>query len=94
MIDQIASLSEKEGLNTSRLPEFTDDEIEYIKGTHDYIGINQLFTFITWDTNNETHPPSAQWDMRINTTTNASWDQSNYYVVCERLLFYNIIVFY
>ena len=87
MIDQIASLSEKEGLNSSRLPEFTKEEIKFIKGTQDYIGINQLFSFIAWDISNETHPPSFQWDMRINTIKNSSWDQSNYYVVCDQFMF-------
>lgn len=37
--------SKKEGFQKSRLPEFTDEEIEYIKGTHDFFGLNYYSTY-------------------------------------------------
>lgn len=40
MIDRIASRSAKEGFPRSRLPEFTSEEIDFIKGTADYFGLN------------------------------------------------------
>lgn len=40
MIDRIGNLSEAQGFTRSRLPSFTTDEIDLIKGTHDYLGFN------------------------------------------------------
>uniref|UniRef100_A0A914DUN9 Beta-glucosidase n=1 Tax=Acrobeloides nanus TaxID=290746 RepID=A0A914DUN9_9BILA len=40
MIDTIDKRSQSEGRITSRLPEFTKEEIEFIKGTADFIGLN------------------------------------------------------
>lgn len=40
MIDRIGNLSEQQGLNSSRLPELTEEEITLIKGTHDFFGLN------------------------------------------------------
>ncbi|XP_018570324.1 myrosinase 1-like [Anoplophora glabripennis] len=43
--DRIAMRSEKEGFSKSRLPEFSEEEIEYIKDTHDFFGINYYSTY-------------------------------------------------
>lgn len=40
VIERVASRSLAEGRSKSRLPQFTAEEIEYIKGTFDWIGIN------------------------------------------------------
>ncbi|XP_018573472.1 myrosinase 1, partial [Anoplophora glabripennis] len=40
MKTRVANRSAAEGLNESRLPEFTDEEISYIRGTYDYLGLN------------------------------------------------------
>jgi len=40
MIDRIANRSALEGLSRSRLPEFTQEEIDYINGTHDFFALN------------------------------------------------------
>lgn len=44
MKERIASRSELEGFPESRLPAFTDEEIEYIKGTYDFFGLNVYST--------------------------------------------------
>jgi beta-glucosidase len=36
MIDRIADRRQKEGFSKSRLPEFTPEEVDYIKGTFDF----------------------------------------------------------
>lgn len=41
---RIANRSIAEGFGKSRLPEFTKQEVAYIKGTHDYVGINTYTT--------------------------------------------------
>lgn len=40
MKNRIASRSILEGFNQSRLPEFTEEQQQYIKGTADYMTVN------------------------------------------------------
>ncbi|XP_060536284.1 myrosinase 1-like [Cylas formicarius] len=53
MIDRIGNRSQAEGLSKSRLPQFTQEEIDYINGTHDYFALN------TYGTVNVTYTPEA-----------------------------------
>lgn len=48
MKKRVAAKSAKQGFARSRLPEFTSDEIEYIKGTSDYFGLNHYETFMVY----------------------------------------------
>ncbi|KAF2891017.1 hypothetical protein ILUMI_15156, partial [Ignelater luminosus] len=41
--------SKKGGFRRSRLPQFTKDEAEYIKGTYDFLGLNHYTTVLTKD---------------------------------------------
>ncbi|KAJ8963825.1 hypothetical protein NQ314_005356 [Rhamnusium bicolor] len=43
---RIAMRSELEGFSSSRLPKFTKDEIAYIKGTYDYLGLNSYSSYL------------------------------------------------
>ncbi|VVC94678.1 unnamed protein product, partial [Leptidea sinapis] len=47
----IAEKSEREGYRNSRLPAFTDEEKELVKGTYDFVGINYY-------TSREVRPPN------------------------------------
>lgn len=38
--ERVANRSKLEGYKKSRLPELSKEEIELIKGTHDYLGLN------------------------------------------------------
>lgn len=40
MIDRIANRSSEEGFRRSRLPIFTSEEVNMIRGTADYLGLN------------------------------------------------------
>lgn len=43
---RIASRSLQEGFSKSRLPSFTSEEINYIRGTADFLGVNHYTTFL------------------------------------------------
>lgn len=44
MKERIATKSFEQGFARSRLPEFTPDEIQYVRGTSDYFGLNHYST--------------------------------------------------
>ncbi|XP_018573214.1 myrosinase 1 [Anoplophora glabripennis] len=44
MKTRIAARSTAEGLSESRLPTFTSEEVAYIRGTHDFLGLNTYST--------------------------------------------------
>lgn len=49
MKQNIADRSVKEGFTESRLPEFTQSEIQTIKGTYDFFGLNHYSTkYASW----------------------------------------------
>lgn len=45
----VAVKSSREGFPRSRLPVFTQDEIDYIRGTADFLGLNFYTTFLIKD---------------------------------------------
>lgn len=49
----IAEASFSEGYNKSRLPAFTDDESDYIKGTYDFFAVNYYSTYLIESADNE-----------------------------------------
>lgn len=42
--DRVAMRSKKEGFEKSRLPEFTTEEIDFVKGTFDFLALNHYST--------------------------------------------------
>jgi beta-glucosidase/6-phospho-beta-glucosidase/beta-galactosidase len=49
MIDRMDEGSAAQGYAVSRLPKFTDEEIAYIKGTHDFVALNfYTATYAQW----------------------------------------------
>lgn len=79
MKSRIANRSKAEGFEKSRLPEFTEKEISYIKGTHDFIGINTYTTSMAKAMPEpEINPgkPSHYGDMGVNTYFLDSWRNS------------------
>lgn len=45
MIETIGNRSAKAGYRRSRLPKFTKEQIDYIKGTFDFLGLNTYTTY-------------------------------------------------
>ncbi|XP_050305714.1 myrosinase 1-like [Anthonomus grandis grandis] len=65
MIDRIANRSKLEGLARSRLPEFTQEEIDYINGTHDFFAINTYKVYKARNTENPISYPDFNFDMGV-----------------------------
>ncbi|RZC40245.1 Glyco hydro 1 domain containing protein, partial [Asbolus verrucosus] len=77
MIDRIADRSAKEGFQKSRLPEFTSAEIEYIKGTYDFLGLNHYTTnMVKWREDDEIGEPHYWKDLSVTSYQDESWEDS------------------
>lgn len=80
MIDRIENHSKQQGFPRSRLPAFTTEEINRIRGTSDFFGINSYTSNLVTrnDRNNSAgHPiPSFQHDMGVIETLNEIWPKS------------------
>ncbi|KAK7867987.1 hypothetical protein R5R35_014769 [Gryllus longicercus] len=75
MRERVAANSAKEKLRRSRLPVFTQEEINYIKGTADFFGLNHYTTNYA-EEGEEGKTPSADRDAGAIITQNASWPSS------------------
>ncbi|KAF5305137.1 hypothetical protein FQA39_LY09399 [Lamprigera yunnana] len=63
-----------EGFSKSRLPQLTSDEIRYIKGTFDFLGINHYTTFyVKHTTPDPISTPSRQNDEHVTLHSDPSW---------------------
>nr|ADK12988.1 beta-glucosidase [Reticulitermes flavipes] len=64
-----------EGYTTSRLPKFTTEEVDFIRGTHDFLGLN-FYTAVTGADGVEGEPPSRYRDMGAITSQDPDWPES------------------
>ncbi|XP_023950090.2 myrosinase 1-like isoform X2 [Bicyclus anynana] len=63
VVKRVAAKSAEQGYSRSRLPEFTLEEIEYVKGTSDFYGFNHYSTrFYTRDTYKSGSNPIPSYD--------------------------------
>ncbi|XP_972032.1 myrosinase 1-like [Tribolium castaneum] len=77
MIDRIEERSKKEGFKTSRLPEFTKKEIDEIKGTFDFIGLNHYTsTLAKWREDIAIGKPESSKDLSVSVSKDSSWEGS------------------
>ena len=76
MRERIANLSLQEGLKHSRLPEMSEEHIQLIQGSADFIGLNYYTTFeISADANNS--KITAQRDIGVGVSWNPAWKKSS-----------------
>lgn len=77
MKEKIAKKSVEQGYFRSRLPEFTPEEVEYVKGTSDFFGLNHYSTYLVY--RNEStlayHAiPSYDDDLGVITYQSTDWE--------------------
>lgn len=80
MIDEIAERSRSEGRNFSRLPKFSKDEIELLKGSADYMGLNYYTSrLLTVDRTkyNPREPPAWYKDSKNIISADETWKRGN-----------------
>lgn len=75
VIDRVAYRSALEGFSRSRLPTFTQEEIDYIKGTSDYFGLNHYTSRIAHaEAEAEIGDPSITADRRASIHEHSLWE--------------------
>lgn len=76
VIDRVGSRSTYEGFTKSRLPEFTEEEIEYIKGTSDFFCLNTYGTYYShyqYDVDQLIGLPNYYLDIGVGTSSDPEW---------------------
>ncbi|XP_077302569.1 myrosinase 1-like [Arctopsyche grandis] len=76
MRDRIANKSLAQGYPRSRLPEFTPEEIAYIKGTFDFFGVNHYSTNLIKMLETTSIAPDFFLDMGVLVFQNPTWPGS------------------
>lgn len=67
MKDRVAARSLLEGLEFSKLPEFTELEVDYIKGTADFFALSHFTSYIAHDRDEDVYnKTSFAGDVRVN----------------------------
>ncbi|KAJ9579870.1 hypothetical protein L9F63_004472, partial [Diploptera punctata] len=69
----IASKSLAQGFLKSRLPKFSALEVEYIKGTFDFFGLNHYTTLLVYPGQMKNQVPSLEHDHWVSTTMDPNW---------------------
>ena len=94
MKDRIAALSKEQGFSKSRLPEFTKQEVERIRGTADFFGVNTYTSVLVRrnDHNNtaDFSIPSFSHDMGVIESKDPKWQTSGSFWLHVSLFFYTI----
>lgn len=79
MIENIAQKSAAQGFPRSRLPEFTEEEVEYVRGTSDFFGLNHYSSSMVYRNASvyNKHPvPSYYDDIDIGEYMDPDWGYS------------------
>ncbi|XP_064613344.1 lactase/phlorizin hydrolase-like [Liolophura sinensis] len=73
MKELVANKSSAQGYSVSRLPLFSDEEIQRNKGSGDFIGINHYSTQLVSDFKRPLKPVSYEYDQDVKITFDPSW---------------------
>lgn len=79
VIDRVKNRSFAENYQKSRLPEFTEEELDFISGTYDYFGFNIYSTYLVSDLDEPAFDgqPAYVKDMRVKTGGDPSWKKAS-----------------
>jgi beta-glucosidase/6-phospho-beta-glucosidase/beta-galactosidase len=85
MVEDIARNSKAEGRNWSRLPEFTDAQKKFVRGTADFLGFNYYTSrLVEYDEKfNVSAPPTWEKDTRIVESVDPKWPKSKAMWLCS-----------
>ncbi|XP_056632045.1 myrosinase 1-like [Diorhabda sublineata] len=73
--DSIEKRSLAQGFSKSRLPEFSDEEIKYIKGTADFLGLNQYSTsYVKATVNADPTGMGYDFDPEVDSWYDETWE--------------------
>lgn len=76
--ERVDEVSSSEGFMNSRLPILSPSEVEYIKGTYDFLGLNMYTTFLVKDAHESNSTiPSRNKDMRVILYKDPAWPTTN-----------------
>nr|AHZ59646.1 glycoside hydrolase family 1 [Phyllotreta striolata] len=78
VVERVAERSKKEGYKKSRLPKFTQEEIDFIRGTHDFLAFNHYYTFLVADEPEAPYNRTAlENDVRAYNSKSPDWPVSS-----------------
>ncbi|XP_064642636.1 lactase/phlorizin hydrolase-like isoform X2 [Lineus longissimus] len=76
MREKVYNKSMAQGLSVSRLPTFNQTEIDMIKGTHDFFGLNHYTTRLVTSATSPLNPPSYEMDRDVVESIDPTWPTS------------------
>ncbi|CAH2059641.1 unnamed protein product, partial [Iphiclides podalirius] len=96
LVNRVAAASAAQGLNASRLRPFTDEQIEYMRGTADFLGLNHYTSKIVY--RNESlagtfHVPSSGDDAFYGEYAHPSWPIESGFIHEYAPGFYHLLVY-
>ena len=77
MKKKIAEKSKAQGLASSRLPEFTEDEKKFILGTSDFFSLNHYTSRYVTSKEKPIHPPKAENDADTEEHVDEKWEHTD-----------------
>ncbi|XP_018568760.1 myrosinase 1-like isoform X2 [Anoplophora glabripennis] len=78
IINRVGNRSSLEGLETSRLPAFTDEEIQFIRGTYDFMAVNYYSSnMVEAKPDADIGDPNFDSDISATTYRESSWPTCN-----------------
>lgn len=72
----VENKSLQQGFKKSRLPAFTKDEIDYIRGTADFLGVNFYSTFLVQNVEEPTNKVGYEQDSQVKIYQDEKWPTS------------------
>lgn len=74
---RVAERSEKEGFTKSRLPSFTSEEIDYIRASADFLGVNHYTSYVAQHQDEPiVSEPKFEYDRGFYQYQSESWNKT------------------